>query len=330
MKSSDHKSSDNKNTGHKLSVVIYFLLIVLIFAVFIELKYEIKTANGNVEQLSVLVNQVSNENKELENEIKRKQMQIDALADMSYLENSIYNKIKDFSLNEIPEFSVTSYNGAEELNSTIIEKNIKQLGNIQNYGSNVAIEYIDPDKNKESCYIIMSKIKSLSDEICIGAASDTEKADLIAKWEAETIFYDHDAANENVDEDVISLVNVLSLNRTTCAGYSNFFSALCEAQGIVSINLRGGVLNSDEYTIETIPTNHEWNAVYCDGNWRFYDVTWASYNSYSNNEYLHSKNIDENCIGMDFYEMSKLRRIDKADYRNFYAALFEYEYNTNL
>ena len=59
MKSSDHKSSDNKNTGHKLSAVIYFLLIVLIFAVFIELKYEIKTANGNVEQLSVLENQVS-------------------------------------------------------------------------------------------------------------------------------------------------------------------------------------------------------------------------------------------------------------------------------
>ena len=172
----------------------------------------------------------------------------------------------------------------------------------------------------------MSKIKSLSDEICSGAVSEKEKADLIARWEAENIFYDHDAANENVDENVISLASVLALKRTTCAGYSNLFSALCEAQGIVSLNLRGGALNSDKYTIETVPTNHEWNAVYCDGKWCFYDITWASYNSYSNNEYLHSKNIDESCIGMDFYEMSKLRRIDKADYRNFYAALFEYKY----
>lgn len=172
----------------------------------------------------------------------------------------------------------------------------------------------------------MSGIKKLSDEICAGADSETEKAYLIAKWEAENIYYDHDAAKNNVDENVISLVNVLSLKRTTCAGYSNLFTALCEAQGIMSVNLRGGVLNSDEYTIETIPTNHEWNAAYCDGVWRFYDVTWASYNTYIDGEYSHNEDIDENCIGMDFYKMSELRRVDKADYRNFYAALFEYKF----
>lgn len=326
MKNIDHKSSDNKNSGHKLSGVIYILLIILILAVFIELKYEIKSANDNVKQLNAFVDQVNDENKELEDELKCKQMEIELLADIYDIKTSIYNKMKDFSLNEIPEFVISDYLGSKEINNEIIEKNIKQLDNIQNYGSNVVIEYIDPDKNEESCYIIMSKIKNLSDEICSGAVSEIEKADLIAKWEAENIFYDHDAANENVDEDVISLVNTLSLKRTTCAGYSNLFSALCEAQGILSVNLRGGCLNSDEYTLETIPTNHEWNAAYCDGEWRFYDVTWASYNSYSNNEYLHSKVINDSCIGMDFYEMSELRRIDKADYRNFYAALFEYKY----
>lgn len=324
MKSFYSKSSDKKSISS--SVLLYILLIILVLSVLVVLKADIASTNEKMEQLHILLNQMSNKNKELEDELKRSQMEIEAFADISYIENSVFEKVKDFSLIEIPEFEFSDYNGSQELNSRIIEKNKKQLGNIQNYGTNVAIEYIEPTKNKKLCYAAMSKIKKLSDEICSGAASETEKAYLLAKWEAENIFYDHDAANENVDGNVISIVNTLSLKRTTCAGYSNLFSALCEAQGIVSINLRGGSLNSNEYTIETVPTNHEWNAAYCDGVWRFYDVTWASYNSYENNEYIHSDVINDSYIGMDFYEMSELRRIDKADYRNFYAALFEYKY----
>lgn len=121
MKNIDHKSSDNKNSEHKLSGVIYILLIILILAVFIELKYEIKSANDNVKQLNAFVDQVNDENKELEDELKCKQMEIELLADIYDIKNSIYNKMKDFSLNEIPEFVISDYLGSKEINNEIIE-----------------------------------------------------------------------------------------------------------------------------------------------------------------------------------------------------------------
>lgn len=131
MKSTDSKSQDKSNTGNKLSGVIYILFILLIAAVFVVLKGELKEANDHIDRLSNWVSQVSDKNNELENELKQKQMEIDALAYILDIEKDIYDKVKDYSLDEIPEFSITNYRTSEDINSTIIAKNQKQLENIQ-------------------------------------------------------------------------------------------------------------------------------------------------------------------------------------------------------
>lgn len=317
---SDHASGKAENK--KSSALIPIMLLVLIAAVFGVMKYEISQINSENETMQNELNYLSSSNKSLENELKRQQMELETLAEAVDIEQYANSVIGKVSAKPVPDFKFTG----SKTDNEIIERNIRLLSSIQNYGPDVAIEYISPDKNKTECYIIMLKIKKLSDEICAGASTEKEKARLIAEWEANNIFYDYDAASSNVDGNVISLESTLALHRTTCAGFSNLFTALCGAQGIVSVNFRGGTAGTG-YTLENAPINHEWNAAYCDGEWLFYDTTWASVNEYKGGEYIKANVIDDTCIAMDFYTMSEARRIDKTDYRDFYTALYEYDYN---
>ena len=104
-------------------------------------------------------------------------------------------------------------------------------------------------------------------------------------------------------------------------GIQIFFSALCQAQGIYCINLRGGA--SDDEDISTLPTNHEWNGVFCDGKWLFYDTTWASSNAYQNGRVYYGY-VNKDYLEMNFKEMCKHRRIDKLDFRYFSLAVSDY------
>lgn len=318
--SSGNTESKPKN---RISILIPIMLVVLIVAVFGIMKYELGQTNSEIESLKNELNIINSGNRSLKDELKRQQMELEVLTDAADIEEYAKSLIGKAASGTVPNFIVPE----SKTDNAIIEKNIRQLSSIQNYGPNVAIEYISPEKNKNKCYIIMLKIKKLSDEICAGAATEKEKARLIAEWEAENIYYDHDAASSNVDGNVICLENALALRRTTCAGFSNLFAALCGAQGIVSVNFRGGTVISDEFTLENAPINHEWNAAYCDGEWLFYDTTWATANAYKNGEYIKANVIDNSCIAMGFYQMSEDRRIDKADYRDFYTALYEYQYD---
>lgn len=308
-------------------ILIYILAALLAVVIFAKLEYKIRLLSTQAESSSALASEYAKENQQLNDELKRADMKADAYSRNTDIEESVYEVMSEsYPSDLLPEFDRQSCVNAKNtsVNEDIADKNDKYMNNIQNYGKNVAAEYISQDKDRELCFTVMSEIKSLSDEICEGASSDSDKAKLIAVWEAKNICYDYDAAETGVDGKVISLAETLSLRRTTCAGYSNLFAALCQAQGIICVNLGGGAVNSAEYTVETVPYNHEWNAAYCDGQWLFYDVTWAANGEYHDGDYTYIDTVDEIYIGMDFYEMTGERRIDKSDYRNFYSALFEY------
>lgn len=170
----------------------------------------------------------------------------------------------------------------------------------------------------------MSEVKQLSDEICSESETQLEKANAIADWVVHNICYNSDAASTSVNADVISLEQVISTKTATCAGYSNLFAALCQAQGICTVNFRGGAEEGlcDYPDWKKVRTNHEWNAVFCEGNWHFFDTTWCSQNTFFNGEYFYSDKLKTEYLDMDFYEMTKDRRIDRADLRDFYTALF--------
>lgn len=200
------------------------------------------------------------------------------------------------------------------------------MNKIQNHGAEVTVGYISADMDETASAAVMYYIKKLSDEICAECTAERDKAYAIAMWVSRNIYYNSDAAGAGIDFDTISLETTLALHRTTCAGYSNLFSALCEAQGLYCVNLRGsgscGLAGMQDW--DTQPVNHEWNAVYCGDTWYFVDTTWASANEYLNGEEIYSDNIDEQYLMMDFYKMSYDHRIDIADHREFFDAYIKH------
>ncbi|MDE6746622.1 MAG: hypothetical protein K2J72_08290 [Oscillospiraceae bacterium] len=210
----------------------------------------------------------------------------------------------------------------------MFERNRRMLDNIMEYGDEYCSGYVSVKKDAELHKRIISELQSLSDGICEGAETDREKVGRLEYWVADNIYYDHVAAETAVTAEVISLETVLDTKKTTCAGYSNMFSALCNMQGIYCVNLRGGTYSYED-TPENLmeaPMNHEWNAVLLDGEWVFIDTTWLSNNSYTDEYgYVYSDTMDEMYIDMTLEYMSLEHRIDLADYRDFKSSVKVFE-----
>ena len=76
-----------------------------------------------------------------------------------------------------------------------------------------------------------------------------------------------------------ALDSVLKYRKAVCAGYVNVFRNLCEAAGVLCIDINGyGRSGMDDLLIpiDSFLTNHTWNAVKLKGSWKLIDITWAS------------------------------------------------------
>ncbi|MCM1023934.1 MAG: hypothetical protein NC395_07735 [Prevotella sp.] len=207
--------------------------------------------------------------------------------------------------------------------SEVFELNRKMLGNIMEYGDRYCSVYVSTGKDEKLHREILDGIERLSDDICEGAEDDLGKVFRLEYWVADNIYYNYVAAETAVTADVISLETVLETKTATCAGYSNLFSALCNAQGIYCVNLRGGTYVKEDTPehLMSAPMNHEWNAVMLGGDWIFIDTTWLSNNSYTDEGYAKSDTMDEEYFHMTFEDMSCEHRIDLADYRDFKSSV---------
>lgn len=167
---------------------------------------------------------------------------------------------------------------------------------------------------------ILETIKSLSDEICRNSVTDYDKAKAIAMWVGVNTAYDFDAGEAAGDLTVTNLEAVIENGfRTTCGGFSNLYSALCSAQGIYCLNMKGGT-PSEGYPrsdLENAPANHEWNGVLINGEWYYADCTWISDLSYRDGETSGGGDIKPFYALFSFGEMSTEHRIDRCEYRDF-------------
>lgn len=203
----------------------------------------------------------------------------------------------------------------------IFEKNAEKLADVPMCGQAVLDEYISPNSDAAERSDVLRRVKELSDEICADCKTDSERLYAICDWVSRNIYYDFDARNSEVTAEVICLKNVLETKRTTCAGYATFTAALCGAQGIVCVDLRGGSSSEGWKRSELMdaPINHEWNGAIIDGKWVFCDTTWASQNSYENGAYFQNEPLTPFYYGLDFGQMSIEHRIDIAEFRDFYG-----------
>lgn len=215
----------------------------------------------------------------------------------------------------------------------VLENNINKMKKINSYGPEFVIDYITTTGNKSDVVGTLDKIQKLSDSLSSGLTDDYDKMKVFSYYVRENIYYDFDAAHNSVTFDVICLQNVLERKRTTCAGYSNLFSALCNAQGIYCINIRGAApgdgITRQTLNSENAATNHEWVAAYYEkeNRWVYVDDTWNSNNSYRNGTFKYYESTTRYFdISLELLSIEHKARI--VDYRNFFEALSLYKDTT--
>ena len=131
-----------------------------------------------------------------------------------------------------------------------------------------------------------------------------------------------------VTNETVALCNVLETHRTVCAGYANIYSALLEAAGIQSVNLKGSTTTAG-VTYEEFDTgveNHEWVAFWYpnENRWVYTDCTWDSGQYYEKGMYFDAPNKKK------FFDITPLaltldHRIDRAEQRFYFEALSFFE-----
>jgi hypothetical protein len=109
------------------------------------------------------------------------------------------------------------------------------------------------------------------------AKNDAEKTRAIFRWVAANIAYDTKAYFSGSSR-TMGAAEVLNSRKGVCSGFSDLFEALCQKAGLEVAVIQGyakgyGYRIGDRFTGRT---NHSWNAVRIDGQWRLVDVTWGS------------------------------------------------------
>lgn len=220
----------------------------------------------------------------------------------------------------------------------ILQINIDKMKDIQkdtatSYSSEFVVDYVTPSRDYLEVENTLNEITNISNNICDGISNDYEKLQKIHDYVCQTISYDHVSAENSANFDTICLKNVLQNKRAICAGYSNLFSALCVAQGLYCINIRGSVITADYPNIsdDSSPTNHEWNAVWFDqeNRWVFIDCTWDSNNDYFKDGFYYDDSINK-YFDMSMEFMSTNHKIKIIDHRDFFDAINYFSTDTSI
>lgn len=147
--------------------------------------------------------------------------------------------------------------------------------------------YVTDELTEESVKQTLDEVAYLANYIAGDINDEYKKLEAISKWVSDNIYYDRDARENSVTQSEICIKNVLKKRKTVCVGYSALFSALCEAQGIYVVNVKG-TSTSDTVKYDDLadgPVNHEWCAALIDDKWIWVDCVWDSNLKFENNEF---------------------------------------------
>lgn len=129
-------------------------------------------------------------------------------------------------------------------------------------------------------------VAALSSYLTEPFETDEKKARAIFRWIADNIAYDveglfsgHPAQKEAGD--------VLQSRSSVCAGYASLFEALGREAGLEVVSISGYAKGYGYHVGDIIPdkSNHAWNAVKIDGEWKLMDPTWGAGNLNKANHY---------------------------------------------
>lgn len=149
------------------------------------------------------------------------------------------------------------------------------------------LAYITKDGTSANEAEVLRKIKALSDKICRGLRGDYEKLRAISRWVSENIYYDHPAYKNGIPAECLTLEYMLERGSSVCGGYAAMTSALCEAQGIKCLHVKGNAINQGNcYAEADNGVHHEWNYAIIGSKGIWVDSGWNSHSDlYGTGEY---------------------------------------------
>lgn len=183
------------------------------------------------------------------------------------------------------------------------------------------MQHITSSGDPETARQVLSRVRELSDEICAGITSDYDKLRAISQWVSRNMYYDKDASEKGVTDDMLTLEHVLEYHRSVCFGWSNLFSALCQAQGIWCANASGSVVTGSRCFMQTSTADersHSWNMAVIDGRQIWVDTVWNSSNSYHKRRYVEGAQ-DMQYFDISTAALSQDHRVTRFEYRNYFA-----------
>jgi transglutaminase/protease-like cytokinesis protein 3 len=139
-----------------------------------------------------------------------------------------------------------------------------------------------------------TSVEKLARELTAGLPSELEKVKAIFHWITSNIDYQvrqvnsypkysrafkdeketHEVMEPNTLDERVAL-QVLKKRMAVCDGYSRLFKSLCNYAGITA-ELVTGYARASDHANDRFRSNHTWNAVKIDREWKLLDVTWAS------------------------------------------------------
>ncbi|XP_062593885.1 kyphoscoliosis peptidase-like [Saccostrea cucullata] len=126
---------------------------------------------------------------------------------------------------------------------------------------------------------VCNSIATLAEYLIKPANTPLERARAIHKWVTTNIMYDIDGYMGRSDKKSCDSGDVLKNRSSVCAGYSNLFESLCRCAHIPVMVISGygkgfGHNDKEDVDISNLSTNHAWNAIFLEGEWRLLDCTW--------------------------------------------------------
>lgn len=135
------------------------------------------------------------------------------------------------------------------------------------------------------------------------ADTDIEKARAIYIWLTDNVHYDDEGYNTGNYSDT-SPDGVLANRKSVCDGYGSLFLALGLEMGLDVVKISGyakgyGYRPGKRFN----RTDHAWNAVRLNGEWRIFDATWGAINGRTvNGKLVSTQAYDEYWFDVDPYE----------------------------
>jgi hypothetical protein len=127
----------------------------------------------------------------------------------------------------------------------------------------------------------VTSLQTLAYSLTSPFPSETEKARAIFTWLHENISYDTDSFfSGNIR--AVTAESTLRSGTAVCDGYAGLFKKLADLAGLDSVTISGHgkgygyVPLGPNAPVPPFESNHAWNAVMMDGEWRLIDACWGA------------------------------------------------------